>query len=203
MPTNTTNYNLAKPLVNDPTDQDLWGGELNGNMDIIDTTMKANADAIAAIASLPSGMIMQYAASTPPAGWLECNGSAVSRTTYSVLFGIISTTFGIGDGTTTFNLPDTRGYFVRGWDHGAGVDTGRTFGSTQLDAFQQWTASFITREADSTQVTTGIATHANSGISGASNSSTGSTITLDPSITARTSTETRPKNLSLMYCIKT
>lgn len=52
MPTYTTNYHLAKPLVNSAVDQDLWGGELNNDMDIIDSTMKANADAIAALGAI-------------------------------------------------------------------------------------------------------------------------------------------------------
>lgn len=70
MPTYTTYYNLAKPLVNSAVDQDLWGGELNSDMDIIDTTMKANADAITAL-QLPVGSIyMNYSVATNPASLL-------------------------------------------------------------------------------------------------------------------------------------
>lgn len=58
-----------------------------------------------------------FAAETSPTNWLECNGSAVSRTTYATLFAIIGTNWGNGNGTTTFNLPDTRGMFPRGWNH--------------------------------------------------------------------------------------
>jgi microcystin-dependent protein len=58
-----------------------------------------------------------FAASTIPTGWLECNGAAVSRTTYSALFAVIGTTWGNGNGVTTFNLPETRGLFPRGWNH--------------------------------------------------------------------------------------
>ncbi|MDB4311897.1 phage tail protein [bacterium] len=57
----------------------------------------------------PAGMIVPYAATTAPSGWLLCDGSAVSRTTYATLFALVSTTFGIGDGSTTFNVPDMRG----------------------------------------------------------------------------------------------
>lgn len=64
----------------------------------------------------PAGSIMAYAASTAPTGWLLCDGSAVSRTTYATLFTAISTTWGTGDGSTTFNLPDLRGQFLRGYD---------------------------------------------------------------------------------------
>lgn len=63
----------------------------------------------AAPSSVPSGAIIDYGAATAPAGWLLCDGAAVSRATYSVLFGVISTTFGVGDGSTTFNVPDFRG----------------------------------------------------------------------------------------------
>ena len=78
-----------------------------------------------------AGLVQWYAGNTPPTGWLECNGNAVSRTTYAALFSAIGTTYGVGDGSTTFNLPDLRGEFVRGWDHGRGADSGREFGSYQ------------------------------------------------------------------------
>jgi len=55
-----------------------------------------------------------WGATSPPTGWLLCDGSAVSRTTYSALFGVISTGWGVGDGSTTFNLPDLRGRFPVG-----------------------------------------------------------------------------------------
>jgi microcystin-dependent protein len=64
----------------------------------------------------PAGSLMAYAASTAPTGWLLCDGSAVSRTTYATLFAAISTTWGTGDGSTTFNVPDLRGQFLRGFD---------------------------------------------------------------------------------------
>ena len=54
----------------------------------------------------PSGVIFPYVSLTPPTGWLTCDGSAVSRTTYASLFGIIGTTYGVGDNSTTFNLPN-------------------------------------------------------------------------------------------------
>lgn len=81
--------------------------------------------------SAPAGTVSYTAASTVPTGYLECNGAAVSRTTYATLYAAIGTTYGAGNGSTTFNLPDLRGEFVRGWDHGRGVDVSRTLGSTQ------------------------------------------------------------------------
>lgn len=77
------------------------------------------------------GAIQLFAQSTPPPGWLKANGAAVPRATYSALFAAIGTIYGSGDGTTTFNLPDLRGEFIRIWDDARGVDTGRAFGSAQ------------------------------------------------------------------------
>jgi len=78
-----------------------------------------------------AGQVAYFAGQTPPLGWLKANGAAVSRTAYAALFAAIGTTYGVGDGSTTFNLPDLRGEFVRGWDDGRGVDAGRTYGGWQ------------------------------------------------------------------------
>ena len=69
----------------------------------------------AIVARLPAGFVAAWPGNTPPDGWLVCNGSAVSRTTYADLFAAIGTTFGAGDGSTTFKLPDYRGDFLRGY----------------------------------------------------------------------------------------
>ena len=90
----------------------------------------AYADSAVAV-GIPSGAVMTFAMNTAPTGWLAANGATVSRTTYASLFSAIGTTFGVGDGSTTFKLPDLRGYFARGMDNGRGVDTGRVFGSNQ------------------------------------------------------------------------
>lgn len=68
------------------------------------------------------GMVCYFARSTAPNGWLKCNGTAWSRTTYKALFDAIGTTFGEGDGSTTFEVPDLRAEFIRGWDDGRGID---------------------------------------------------------------------------------
>lgn len=82
---------------------------------------------------VPIGGIMMWGTTSVPSGWLECAGQAVSRTTYANLFAVLGTTYGVGDGSTTFNLPDMRGEFVRGYDNGRGVDSGRTIGSSQAE----------------------------------------------------------------------
>lgn len=76
-----------------------------------------------AVAYLPAGMVLHFANATAPTGWLICDGSAVSRTTYADLYAAISTIYGVGDGSTTFNVPDLRGQFIRGW---ANTSTGAT-----------------------------------------------------------------------------
>jgi microcystin-dependent protein len=73
----------------------------------------------------PVGMISPYAGSTAPTDWQLCYGQAISRTTYSSLFAIISTTYGVGDGSTTFNVPDLRGRTIAGIDNMGGTDAGR------------------------------------------------------------------------------
>jgi len=73
-------------------------------------------------ATVPPGAVIAFDGSVAPAGWLFCDGSAVSRTTYSALFGVIGINHGSGDGTSTFNLPDYRGRFLRGQDQGTGRD---------------------------------------------------------------------------------
>jgi microcystin-dependent protein len=85
----------------------------------------ATTATFAAGVGLPVGMITPFAGSTAPTGWFLCGGQAVSRTTYASLFAVISTTYGVGDGSTTFNLPDLRGRSVAGVDNMGGTDAGR------------------------------------------------------------------------------
>ncbi|MFI8645949.1 phage tail protein [Pseudomonas iridis] len=100
--------------------------------DILATTRCARKAAQEAVRGLV-GVLGYFFRTTAPAGWLKANGAAVSRTAYASLFAEIGTTFGSGDGLTTFNLPDVRGEFVRGLDDGRGVDTGRALHAAQGD----------------------------------------------------------------------
>jgi microcystin-dependent protein len=89
-------------------------------------------------------MISHFAAKCASQGWLPCDGSAVSRTTYALLFAAIGTTYGPGDGSTTFTVPDLRGVFVRSFDYSLPSEKSRTqvdpdtrkLGLLQPDAFQ-------------------------------------------------------------------
>ena len=93
----TTNLELYKPSVGEQG----WGTLVNENFDKIDATSI-------------TGVIQMYAGSTAPSGWLICNGQAVSRTTYAALYAVIGTTYGAGDGSTTFNVPNLVNKTVRG-----------------------------------------------------------------------------------------
>lgn len=138
-------------------------------------------------AAVPSGAVFYFAMTSVPTGYLACNGSAVSRTTYAALFTAIGTTFGTGDGSTTFNLPDLRGEFVRGYDNGRGVDAGRVFGSAQADEIKAHTHDILTynQETGSGRVTEG-------------GSPVGGTYATESTGGA----ETRPRNVALLACIK-
>lgn len=103
---------------------------------ILATTKALRAAQIAVVAPMV-GQVASFALAVPPAGWLKANGAVISRTVYADLFAVIGTRFGAGNGTTTFNLPDLRGQFVRGWDDGRGLDPTRALGTDQ--AFQNAT----------------------------------------------------------------
>lgn len=74
----------------------------------------------------PVGTVMDYGGATAPTGWLLCTGQAVSRTTYTALFQVIGTAYGVGNGSTTFNIPDARGRFRLSPDNMGGTTAGRT-----------------------------------------------------------------------------
>lgn len=83
-----------------------------------------------AVSGAVIGEIKIYAGDTAPAGWLFCYGQAISRTTYATLFAVCSTTYGVGDGSTTFNVPDLRGRVVAGQDDMGGSSANRLTGVT-------------------------------------------------------------------------
>lgn len=132
-----------------------------------DSATKAYVDAAIAAAtaamSMPTGVMMSYGkVGAPPAGWLYCNGAAVSRATYANLFAVIGTTFGPGDGSATFNLPDFRGRFARGWNDDAALDPARVFGSTQTDDIESHTHT-ASSGGDTPDHTHGFAASGNTG----------------------------------------
>lgn len=204
----------------------------NGTLDCLDDgsptnfalALKAAVDALVKL-SCPPGKMANFGMSSAPTGWLECNGTAVSRVTYAALFAAIGTTWGVGDGSTTFNLPDARGYALRGWDHGSGVDAGRTFGSTQQDAAQthfHGTGEFTSTDNDDWEAITrkwvsGGVPYLTHGLYGEANTLNQSTTlgnnitdyiasaTTDAFASSRSGavSETRMKNIAVLVCIKT
>lgn len=140
-------------------------------------------------ARVKPGVIQMFGAPAAPAGYLECDGAAVSRVTFAALFAVIGTVHGPGDGVTTFNVPDLRGEFVRGWDDARGVDAARAFGSAQADALKAHTHSLPV--FDDAGTGTFLEDAAGTGVVRAV--STGST----------GDTETRPRNVALLFIIKT
>lgn len=160
------------------------------------------------------GTTVLWCAPVVPTGYLELAGQPISRTTYSALFSLFGTTYGAGDGSTTFNLPDTRGEFIRGWDHDRAVDDGRVLGSHQNDTIQNITGSLRADSVDSgnTQFIDNLQTFGAFGVipgnkaftgdnSGGSGQAWGADF--DASRVVRTSTETRGRNIALMFIIKT
>jgi microcystin-dependent protein len=160
---------------------------------------------------IPTGTVQSFAGVTVPEGWLLCDGSAVSRTTYSALFEVISTLHGEGDATTTFHLPDYRGRFLRGADNmgtgAAGRDPGgRTnanaggnvdgVGSVQEGGMESHTHIQRyngTNGADSGPRAAG---------SAIANSATPANVYQNLTTVATGGTETRPVNASVSWVIK-
>ena len=104
---------------------------------------------------MPVGSIIAYGGSTAPNGWFLADGSAVSRTTYADLFAIISTTYGTGDGSTTFNLPDLRGIFPRGAGTNGKVSGTATLGTYQSNSTARPATAFTTGASSTGTGTTG------------------------------------------------
>lgn len=153
--------------------------------------------------------VLFFPLTSAPVGWLKANGAAVSRTAYADLFSKIGTTFGAGNGTTTFNVPDLRGEFIRGWDDGRGADSGRVFGTAQLDAVQGHNHA-ISNANDSLYrllyigSTGGVGSSGNnyttSGVVGVLTATTMATNGVNG--TPRVASETRSRNIALLACIK-
>lgn len=159
-----------------------------------------------------AGATMFQLSTVVPAGWLECNGQVVSRTSFPALFSHANTSgnivsdatwlagtnhstdgkFSTGDGSTTFRIPQLQGMFPRGWDNGRGVDTGRTIGSGQLDQFQDH-GHAVSAPVAATGISPGAAPNAAALVTATSTGNSNS---------GRAGTETRPLNVAGMFLIK-
>jgi phage-related tail fiber protein len=158
--------------------------------------------------STPSGTVIYVAQNTAPTGYIKANGAAVSRTTYASLFTAIGTTFGSGDGSTTFNVPDLRGEFVRGWDDSRGIDSGRSFGTAQTDAFQgHYHDHYLETRSSYGGGSMGAGSNGDrmsvaSNFLATNNDRIREAKTDGTNGTPRTASETRPRNIALLACIK-
>jgi microcystin-dependent protein len=173
--------------------------------------------------NFPTGSVLQFAGTVAPEGWLLCDGSAVSRTTYAALYAVLLSAHGNGDGVDTFHIPDLRGRFVRGVDGTAnrdpdkgsrtaansGGNIGNNVGSVQDDAMQQITGSFsvwVRNSGGSGAFNTPTASAGNvSNTGNVTLTNNGPTTNFDSSNSpsAKTSSESRGKNVNLNYIIKT
>jgi hypothetical protein len=163
---------------------------------------QAQADARYLSAESEAGSVKYFARSTAPTGYLKANGATISRTTYPALFNAIGTAFGAGDGSTTFKLPDLRGEFPRGWDDGRGLDSGRGFGTVQSAATEDH------KHIGGAGVEVTVYGSAG-GTTWRCNSTTSGSPLLPWSSgmystggSANGGSETRPRNISLLACIK-
>ena len=140
---------------------------------------------------VPAGAVMPFAMNLAPIGWLAADGLAVSRTTYAALFAAIgSYGYGAGDGSTTFNLPDLRGYFVRGAGANGDLTTeSGAFGEKQADELKSHTHTMYIHPATGSGSNTGSARFSDLSLGASSTQPFGGT-------------ETRPRNIAMLYCIK-
>jgi len=196
-------------------------------------TNGSGALSFSTVQGVPSGAVFCLAVATVPADYLECNGAAVSRTTYAALFAVIGTAYGAGNGSSTFNIPDLRGNFVRGFDNGRGVDSGRSIATFQDQEYKLHTHNPGSLSGSTNS--TGAHNHAfkasnragdedawsgaNKGFIGDNdgaaftqgantnkiynNSNHSHSVSFSGSTASSGGTETRPRNIAMMYVIKT
>ena len=175
---------------------------------VIQTANIANSavtsDKIANGAAVPVGSVIAFTHATPPTGYLVCDGAAISRSTYSVLFAVIATSHGVGNGTTTFNVPDYRGRFLRGLASGQTTDPDSASRTNRGDGL---TGDYVgTKQADGVKAHT----HASAASATALASQTAAVATANQVYPAALGTvtgstggnETRPINIYVQYCIK-
>jgi phage-related tail fiber protein len=157
------------------------------------------------------GAVLPFVTQTAPIGWLICNGDVIGITgsvqgipvsNLQNLRNLLGSKFG-----AMGKLPDLRGEFIRGWDGGRGIDGGRSMGTLQLDSIQNIAGSFGLDDASTNVPFTGpfynIGRTSNTGAAAANKKGAiGIRAGFDSSRTVRSSTETRPRNVSLLYCVK-
>jgi len=169
---------------------------------------------------VPVGAVMAFTTSTAPSGWLKLNGAELVRSDFSALWTFASNSgnlvseatwtatnqgsFSTGNTTTTFRLPDLRGEFVRGWADSGTIDSGRSFGSTQTDEFKSHTHNVNNQTAEGPQWLGFSRNDLNPSAPNDGTAQVAGGIGNDRifSIVNTGGSETRPRNIALLYCIK-
>lgn len=178
-------------------------GDKTNLFDAIQRLIATRIPDLSSIASVQTGSIIIWPTGSVPTGYLECNGVAISRLTYEKLYRVIGTVYGNGNGRTTFNIPDLRGEFIRGWAHGMGsrdpdmsarvnvngVTVGDIVGSRQGDEFKSHNHG-------------GSLTNGQTGTPGSGYQAWSGHGGGPKSIAFRGGAETRPRNVNMMFCIK-
>ncbi len=171
--------------------------------------LKTYFDALYLPGGVPPGTVLPYAGSTAPTYYLMCDGSAVSRTTYAALFAVIGTTFGTGDGSTTFNLPDLCGVFIKGagtTDRAAGKDASGNYYSGTLGTYStdqmQGHVHSLNNHTSVVRLVAGEYTLSNGAAATQSTLSVESPITDGTNGTPRTGHTTEPQSLGMNHIIK-
>ena len=219
--TSNSNFVAIQAPSNVSSDVTLTLPSTDGNAnDVLQSDGSGNLSFAALPQAVPTGSVHVMATTTAPSGYLKCNGAAVSRTTYADLFAIIGTTWGEGDGSSTFNVPDLRGEFVRGWADNGSVDSGRSFASSQSDANKQHNhtataTSTVTDPGHNHVYVDQVAIQENyrpwkagdndcaSRDKNTSNAFTGISVSTSVSVANDGGSEARPRNIAMMYVIKT
>lgn len=172
---------------------------------VVDAKGRVTTVSTSAVSGTEVGSIIAWTTGTAPSGYLHCDGAAINRTTYTALFGVLSTTYGTGDGSTTFNIPDYRGSFLRGFASGQATDpdrstrtnrgdgtTGDNVGTKQVDQIKSHnhtapaTFNFVTQKAGQ----------------GPNDYPGGSQLSTQNATALSGGNETRPTNIYVMWCVK-
>ncbi|MHC3826590.1 phage tail-collar fiber domain-containing protein [Pseudomonas sp. G3-19] len=179
---------------------------------IKDSYTKAEVEALIAKASaLPVGSIVAFPVDAPPPGFLELDNSVKSSATYPDLSAYLGGKFDKGDeGVGNFRLPEARGEFLRGWDHGRGVDLGRQVGSFQADDYKSHSHRYFDSVAanidpfggTSAGVVNGVVTPPATGGYLATSGPDSNNLTSPTTTVNAGGNETRPRNIAIMWCIK-
>ena len=184
---NLQSFDVYKGVPN-VIDGDLWvTGQIYGTLQSGGGAAAGSSDS-----GVPIGSVHYFAASTPPANYLVCDGSALDTGEYASLFNVTQYTFGGSGGN--FNLPDLRGEFIRGWDSGKGTDSGRSFGTFQDHQLQLHSHTELYNTASSGQDQAGSGSGDNDCTSARQTSTSGTT--------GNFGNETRPRNVALLPCIR-